>query len=197
MQSLGVTLLVATLINICNSAAHHDDVNIVSRSEWQAKQPKNVPIKLESNPPNLIVISHTDLAHGGSYCVTKKSCSRMVRKLQTIHQDYQGYDDIAYNFLIGGDGTIYEGRGWDVQGTHTKNFNSKSLGIALIGDFESRPPYAEQVNGLKMFLKYAVEENKLDKGYKLIGQSEVENTNSPGLRVSEIIKKWEHWSVEP
>ncbi len=29
------------------------------------------------------------------------------------------YCDIGYNFLIGGDGNVYEGRGWDRQGSHT------------------------------------------------------------------------------
>ncbi|KAK2166605.1 hypothetical protein LSH36_37g04024 [Paralvinella palmiformis] len=31
----------------------------------------------------------------------------------------KGKDDIRYNFLIGQDGLIYEGRGWGVLGQHT------------------------------------------------------------------------------
>ena len=37
-------------------------------------------------------------------------------------------DDIRYNFLIGQDGVIYEGRGWGVVGQHTKGENSMSVG---------------------------------------------------------------------
>lgn len=33
--------------------------------------------------------------------------------------------DIAYNFLIGGDGAVYEGRGWDSEGSHTKGNTNK------------------------------------------------------------------------
>lgn len=38
-----------------------------------------------------------------------------------------------YNFLVGGDGLIYEGRGWGKKGAHTFGFNSQSVGIAFIG----------------------------------------------------------------
>lgn len=35
-------------------------------------------------------------------------------------EDSKNYSDIAYNFLIGGDGNAYVGRDWDKQGAHTK-----------------------------------------------------------------------------
>ena len=42
-------------------------------------------------------------------------------------------NDIAYNFLVGGDGQTYEGRGWNVTGAFAPEVNNKSLGIAFIG----------------------------------------------------------------
>lgn len=30
----------------------------------------------------------------------------------------KGWDDIGYNFLIGGNGSIYVGRGWDYKGVY-------------------------------------------------------------------------------
>jgi len=33
---------------------------------------------------------------------------------------------------------VYEGRGWDVMGTHAPNYNSRSIGICFIGDFRSK-----------------------------------------------------------
>jgi hypothetical protein len=45
----------------------------------------------------------------------------------------RNFSDIAYNFLVGGDGKIYEGRGWDAEGAFARGFNKKSLGIAFIG----------------------------------------------------------------
>jgi len=33
---------------------------------------------------------------------------------------------------------VYEGRGWDVMGTHAPKYNSRSIGICFIGDFRSK-----------------------------------------------------------
>ena len=41
------------------------------------------------------------------------------------------FDDIGYNFLIGGDGIVYEGRGWNKQGAHTKGNNFKKISYRL------------------------------------------------------------------
>lgn len=39
------------------------------------------------------------------------------------------------SFAIGGDGNIYEGRGFNIVGAHAPKYNSKSVGICLIGDW--------------------------------------------------------------
>lgn len=41
----------------------------------------------------------------------------------------------TFSFAIGGDGQIYEGRGFNVVGAHAPKYNSKSVGICLIGDW--------------------------------------------------------------
>ena len=56
-----------------------------------------------------------------------------------------GWWDIGYNFLIGEDGRVYEGRGWDAVGAHTLGYNSVSIGIAFIGDFRGRSPNAAAI----------------------------------------------------
>lgn len=61
-------------------------------------------------------------------------------QLQTLNVEAQGYNDIIYNFLIGCDGTIYEGRGWAVEGDHTEGYNHKSIGVAFVGNFKRELP---------------------------------------------------------
>jgi len=60
---------------------------------------------------------------------------------------FPGWDDIGYNFLVGGDGNVYEGRGWDNQGAHVKGQNRASYGGAFIGDFTNELPTAEAQTG--------------------------------------------------
>lgn len=54
---------------------------------------------------------------------------------QNYHMNQKKWNDIGYNFLVGEDGNVYEGRGWGQHGAHSVSYNSKSIGICLIGNF--------------------------------------------------------------
>ena len=61
-----------------------------------------------------------------------------TRTIKTLHDNksiQQTLNFHFYSFLIGGDGNVYEGRGWNVEGAHTYNFNDVGYGICFIGDF--------------------------------------------------------------
>lgn len=45
---------------------------------------------------------------------------------------------LNFSFMVGGDGKIYEGRGWHKIGSHTRGYNSKSIAIAFLGNFTSK-----------------------------------------------------------
>ncbi|KAI3353810.1 hypothetical protein L3Q82_005032 [Scortum barcoo] len=66
-----------------------------------------------------------------------KECEKQLVSIQREHMTERGFDDIGYNFLVGGDGTVYEGRGWGVVGAHAKSNNHDSVGIAFMGNFNS------------------------------------------------------------
>lgn len=51
--------------------------------------------------------------------------------LKDFHMDVREWDDIAYSFLVGEDGLVYEGRGWDTVGSHAPWYNFRSLGTLL------------------------------------------------------------------
>lgn len=53
--------------------------------------------------------------------------------LKNYHMDNEDYWDIGYNFLIGGDGSVYEGRGWDTVGAHAgvTYYNQNGLGNTI------------------------------------------------------------------
>jgi len=61
-----------------------------------------------------------------------------MRAMQDHHMDVNGWADIGYNFAVGEDGRVYTGRGWTCVGAHAAGC-SRSIGIAIIGDFSSKP----------------------------------------------------------
>lgn len=92
-----------------------------------------------------------------------------------------GWDDIGYNFLIGGDGAAYVGRGWDIQSTLTKGYNANSIFIAFIGTFSKVVPPKHQLYAAQKLIEVGGEQEKLTPNYALYGQRQLVPTESPGL----------------
>jgi N-acetylmuramoyl-L-alanine amidase len=109
---------------------------IINKEEWGGRPPK-VPTD-DLDVPVPFVVLH----HGGvkQYCVTENDCAAIVRSYQNLHMDENGWNDIGYNFVVGEDGNVYRGRGWETVGAHSPTYNFKSIGICIIGDFTGSTP---------------------------------------------------------
>lgn len=119
-----------------------------------------------------------------------------MRVIQSFHIESKFWNDIGYNFLIGGDGAAYVGRGWDFVGAHTKGFNKYSIGIALIGTFSVEYPTTHQFDACKKLIALGVENGKIAKDYKLFPHSAFMKTLSPGKNVTDVIRHWPHYVDE-
>lgn len=82
------------------------------------------------------------------HSVSKGDGPSIVRAIQNYHMDERGWKDIAYSFLIDANGDTYEGRGYAIAGGHTKNHNSKSHGICLIGNYNVATPSVDMIDAL-------------------------------------------------
>jgi hypothetical protein len=121
------------------SSADPEMPDIITREGWWGDLP---PSEREpSYTPTQIDITHAAVHH----TVTSNSPPDpplVVRQIWDWHVNDNGWLDIGYNFLIDHDGNIYQGRHnpWlettDVRGAHAGNANSRSVGIALLGQFE-------------------------------------------------------------
>lgn len=105
-------------------------------------------------------------------------------------------DDISYNFLVGGNGNIYIGRGWNVEGKHTNGFNANSICIAFIGKFINVTPPTRQLEAAQKLIEEGVSLKKLADNYNLYGHRQLKATESPGQALYEIIKTWKHWTAD-
>ncbi|XP_030400216.1 LOW QUALITY PROTEIN: peptidoglycan recognition protein 3-like [Gopherus evgoodei] len=157
---------------------------IITRSQWGARAPRD-RVQL-STPVPYVIIHHT----AGSSCISQASCSQLVRGIQNYHMDSKGWADIGYNFLIGEDSRVYEGRGWSTMGAHAKNWNHKSLGFSFLGTFSSRVPSAAALNIAQDLIQCAVNRGSLSSSYTLKGHRNVNPTECPGNALYRDITQW-------
>ncbi len=89
-------------------------------------------------------------ASGNNYRCAQ--ASSVIRSIYRYHVKSSGWRDIGYNFLVDRCGNIYEGRAGGVAkpvtGAHTLGFNSRSMGIAVLGSFGSANPPAAAVKAV-------------------------------------------------
>lgn len=102
-------------------------LGIVSRSQWQARATK---CTTADKAKYRLAIHHTE--------TTSVNPAQRVRAIQAYHMDTRGWCDIGYHFLVGADGTLYEGRPYDLLGAHTGGNNSGNIGISFIGCFDGK-----------------------------------------------------------
>lgn len=163
-----------------------DGHRFIYRREWGGLPPIYM---VELIPPvPYVIISHTD----GPSCYTVPDCSARMRSFQSFHINKLHSPDIGYNFLVGGDGNVYVGRGWRV-----KNFHSppKSIGISFIGNYIYGQEELTQtmIDAVMKLMDCGVKRKIFPPGYKIIGHNQTFNTESPGENVYKVIKTWPHF----
>lgn len=74
----------------------------------------------------------------------------------------RGFSQIGYHKVIEGNGNIVNGRSETIQGAHTKGANHASLGVCVVGNFETSSPSATQINALVTVLTGWCKAHKLN-----------------------------------
>ncbi|KAG8226181.1 hypothetical protein J437_LFUL012356 [Ladona fulva] len=162
---------------------------VVPRREWVAQPPKSTTSL--RHPVEYVVLSQT----ATEPCTTQAECTLTVRYLQVFHVEGKKWMDIAYNFLVAGDGQAYEGRGWDVVGAHTAaGFNGISIGISFVGTFSDVLPPPVQMRACKLLIDEGVRLGKISPNYKLIADRQVSQSENPGQKFYEELQTWDHWT---
>ncbi|XP_054713735.1 uncharacterized protein LOC129223193 [Uloborus diversus] len=168
-----------------------EGVEIVSRASWGARVPKSTE-KMTVPVPHLF-IHHTAM----NECQDFQSCARMMRAIQNFHMDDRGWDDIGYNYLIGGDGRVYEGRGWTRVGAHTYGFNRVGIAFSLMGNFVNKLPSQTMLNATRNMIQCAIRGGYVTGDYKLHGHRDAGCTECPGQTLYNHIRNWDRFEAGP
>ncbi|XP_035035290.1 N-acetylmuramoyl-L-alanine amidase [Hippoglossus stenolepis] len=170
-----------------------DCPQIISRCQWGAKSYQDTPIPL-SLPLHFLYVHHT--YEPSSPCLSFPQCSRNMRAMQRFHQEDRGWSDIGYNFVVGSDGYVYEGRGWTYLGTHTRGHNSLGYGVSIIGNYTATLPSRHAMDLLRhRLVRCAVNGGGLSANFTIHGHRQVVNTSCPGDAFFSEIRSWEHFRV--
>ena len=150
-------------------------MNVISRDNWGAKPNKTKFSKL-GEVKGLVV-------HWSAYPIAVGNQAEMdqCKQIQRLHQEDRGWNDIAYNFLVGDTGQIYEGRGWGnrsaAQGGNSReeiNFNNKHyVAVCWLGGINpTDKPSAKAIESVKWIYEQV--------GGELRPHSSFKQTDCPG-----------------
>jgi hypothetical protein len=98
--------------------------------------------------PTKIIIHHS---------LTKDSGTVSWGAIREFHVKENGWNNIGYHAgveLINNHYEILIGRPWDEMGAHTKGYNSDSLGVCLVGNFDEEKPSDAILYSGSQLIKY-------------------------------------------
>lgn len=145
----------------------------LDRSFWDDRPwepPAHEPMTL---PIQRIIMTYT--GDQSLSCTTPDECIERLRIM--LEQYIVLYGDIPFNFIIGDDGYVYEGRGFTQQGLivrddylpHTDN---SGLVIAFFGDYGSEPS-EKQKEALETFLAQSVNRGMMEDDFTVLCQASI------------------------
>jgi len=126
---------------------------VVQQSEWRSGLPAPSYNRSFTNTQNMIV-------HHSAGSNNISDFTQAVRDIYIYHTEENGWSDIGYNYLVAPDGVIYAGRDPEageqdrVIGAHFCGSNSNTMGICLLGNYETVEPTLNMVESLEEILSW-------------------------------------------
>ncbi|KAL0267356.1 UNVERIFIED_CONTAM: hypothetical protein PYX00_009648 [Menopon gallinae] len=159
---------------------------IIPRPAWKARPPANGAFQCMAVKSPNILIHHTYIP---KICKTTEACKQSMNGMQRYHQETRSWSDIGYNFCIGGDGNVYEGRGWGVVGYPANGYEFNSTGICFIGDYTNSLPSDKMLKAAIDLIECGISKGFINKEPQVLGIREVIPTQSPGDKLQSYIEK--------
>ena len=174
LNTLDGTRVERTVPAVADAATRTPD--IVTRAEWGADE----SIKRTTGscrrvfyPLRQLFVHHTA---GSNFDDQPKAT---MRAIYWYHVVRQGWCDVGYNFVVSHDGRIFEGRwarsyspwevhdsenkaGEPVAGAHVSGYNSGSVGISVMGNFQTARPSPATRRALAELLAWEVDRHDLE-----------------------------------
>jgi hypothetical protein len=156
----------------------HPVVPVVSREQWGAR-----PAETSRMVPHVIerlTVHHAGVGPSGSG-------PALMRTHQSSHMDGQDWPDLAYHFVIGVDGTVYEGRDPRFRGDTATSYDTTGHFLVMLeGNFDVEEPTPAQIDSLTAVLAWAVERYDVSPA-TIAGHGDFAATACPGRYLEDDI----------
>jgi len=134
-------------------------LSIYPRDAWGADLPPKGPIHPET--PKFLLVHHT--ASASNYA----SARDVIRSTYSFHTSKaKGWPDVCYEFFVGRDGDVWEGRAGALTAPVIADATGGSQGFAqlvcLLGDFSTAPPTAAALEATAMVLAWLSRRDGID-----------------------------------
>ena len=130
---------------------------LLSREAWGANEAIRRAAPQYAPSVQFALVHHT----AGTNVYSPSQSAAIVRGIEVYHVKGNGWNDIGYNFLVDKYGQVFEGRygGVDkpVIGAHAEGFNAGSVGVAVLGTYDSAAPPAPARTALANLLAWRLD----------------------------------------
>ncbi|GHG43607.1 hypothetical protein GCM10011331_01080 [Flavimobilis marinus] len=115
---------------------------VVTRAQWGADESKAGSWPQLSAGLSAMYVHHT----AGTNSYTEAQAAALVRGIYGFHTGSRGWPDIGYQFLVDKYGNIYQGRQEAIHdlpiGAQAGGYNTSTIGISALGNYETAEPTA-------------------------------------------------------
>ena len=164
-----------------------DIINKIKELPWHSTRKWS---KRSLSRINKIVV-HQELANGTTESVNRYHITPGPQN----HLSKRGAPHFAYHFGIEKDGTVIQANNLSDITWHTKNHNTKGIGIMLVGDF-SGPDHAggeptdRQILAIEDLIDHILKKIKHLNKYGLYGHSDFNKPACPGYAIMDFIEDY-------
>jgi hypothetical protein len=152
------------LLGITFAEAMTRKPGIITRAEWGANERYRNCGPYYSPRVKMAFVHHT--ANANNYRASQSP--GIVRAIYWYHTKSLGWCDIAYNFLIDKYGQIFEGRYGGMTNPvlpgATKGFNTGSVAVSAIGNFQIARPTSALIRAMERLLAWRLDWAHVDPG---------------------------------
>lgn len=141
-------------------------------------------------PVRLVVFGHS----AETKCTYKRQCIEHVLNIQQQHLR-RDFLDIGPNFLVGGSGLVFEGRGANIVGAMVGCCNSRIISIMFIGDYNIDELDEQQIENVKTLLDTLTKVGVLVEDYEIMGMCQLQGqTSPPGPNIMKLMHRFPQWN---